>query len=123
MNARKLFPCQMNDAIFHVTHYKDGMVTGWLSHPRLDDSLKIQSIPQFLFALNDVLSQEDAPIARHPLQQPTIPEDLIATIRLQVLFREHYTWQGYIIWEEQQMKASFRSVLELIEILDEILAE
>ena len=45
----------------------------------------------------------------------------MATLRIQVLFREHYSWQGCILWEEQQKEATFRSVLELIQLLDEIL--
>lgn len=123
MKTRKLFPCQMNDAIFHVTHYENGMATGWLSHPRLEESLKIQSIPQLLFALDDILSCEDVPLEPRAFQQPDFPDTPFATIRLQILFREHHTWQGYIIWEDQQMETSFRSVLELVQLLDEVLAE
>ena len=57
--------------------------------------------------------------------EPPDPEAVgrIATLRIQVLFREHYSWQGRIVWEEKRKEAVFRSVLELIQILDEILAE
>ena len=123
MKAKKLFPRQMTDAIFRVTYYKEGMITGWLCHPRLENPLSIQSIPQLLFALDDILSREDIPIGYHAFEESVLPDTPIATIRLQILFREHYTWQGCATWEEQQMEAPFRSVLELIEILDEILAE
>ena len=45
----------------------------------------------------------------------------IATFQIQVLFREFRTWQGRIVWKEQNQEASFRSVLELMQLLDEIL--
>lgn len=123
MKTSKLFPRQMNDAIFYVTHYDAGMVTGVLSHPRSETPLPICSIPQLLFTLGDLLSREDMPLCKPGFQKEGLPENPIAMLRLQILFQEHHTWQGYIIWEEQQAEASFRSVLELIELLDEILAE
>ena len=123
MKTHKLFPCKTIDAILRVTYYEKGMLTGWLSHVRLDHPLKIQNVPQLLFALDEILSQEDAPIVYHTVEDAMLPENPIATIWLQILFREHHTWQGRVIWENQRMEAPFRSVLELIEILDEILDE
>ena len=123
MKTHKLFPCKTIDAILHVTYYEKGMLTGWLSHVRLEKPLKIQNVPQLLFALDEILSQEDVPVVYHTAKDEMLPEDTIATIWLQILFREHHTWQGRVIWENQRMEAPFRSVLELIEILDEILDE
>ena len=123
MKTHKLFPCKTIDAILRVTYYEKGMLTGWLSHVRLDHPLKIQNVPQLLFALDEILSQEDAPIVYHTAEDEMLSENPIATIWLQILFREHHTWQGRVIWENQHMEAPFRSVLELIEILDEILGE
>ena len=123
MKTHKLFPCKTIDAILHVTYYEKGMLTGWLSHVRLEKPLKIQNVPQLLFALDEILSQEDVPVVYHTAKDEMLPEDAIATIWLQILFREHHTWQGRVIWENQRMEAPFRSVLELIEILDEILDE
>ena len=123
MKAKKLMPRQLTDAIFYVTYYKEGMLSGWLVHPRLENPMKIQSVPQLLFSLDSILSREDIPIGYHAFEDRELPDSTIATIRLQVLFREHYTWQGCAVWEDRQMEAPFRSVLELIEILDEILAE
>lgn len=123
MKVKKLIPRQLNDAIFHVTYYKEGMLSGWLVHPRLENPVKIQSVPQLLFSLDSIVSQEDVPIGYHAFEEVALPETPIATIRLRILFREHYTWQGCAVWEDRQMEAPFRSVLELIEILDEILAD
>ena len=123
MKTQKMFPCRTTDAILRVTYYKEGMITGWLSHPRLDRPIKVQSVPRLLFALDEILSREDIPINYHAFKEESLPDHPVATIRLQILFREHHTWQGCVIWEDQHMEAPFLSVLELIEILDEILGE
>ena len=122
MKVKKLLPRQINDAIFYVTYYEDGMINGWLSHPKEEQPLKILSLPQLLFTLENILSREDMPVGPHAFANCILPDAPIAIIRLRILFREHHTWQGCIIWEDQQMEAPFRSVLELIELLDEIMA-
>ena len=42
---------------------------------------------------------------------------------IQILFREHYTWQGRMIWENENQETVFHSAVELLQMLDEILAE
>ena len=39
-----------------------------------------------------------------------------------ILFQEHYTWQGRLIWLNENQEAAFRSAIELLKLLDEILA-
>lgn len=117
------FPCRTNDAILMVRSYQDGKMCGQLIHPRAEKPEEVRSIPQLILALDEILLREGSLIGYHTFE-PTDHEDdrCIATLRIQVLFREHYTWQGCILWEEQRKEATFRSVLELIQILDEILA-
>lgn len=123
MRKKKLIPRQRNDAILYVTHYQKGNLEGWLTHTRMDQPMQIQSVPQLLFALDELFSQEDRPISVCVFEAGPVPEEPMSTLRIQILFREHYSWQGLLIWEDNQMEAPFRSVLELIEIMDEILAE
>ena len=117
------YPCRMNDAILLVKSYQDGELKGWLIHPQMENPKEIKSIPQLMFLLDDFLTDEGSAVSCHAFE-PTGYESLerIATLRIQILFRENYTWQGCILWEEQRKEASFRSVLELIQIMDEILA-
>ncbi|MBP3684427.1 MAG: hypothetical protein J6J12_05635 [Oscillospiraceae bacterium] len=44
-----------------------------------------------------------------------------ATFELQILFRQHSSWQGVLIWRETGMEHSFRSVLELVILMDSAL--
>ena len=118
------FPCRANDAVFTVSSYRSGEVSGWLVHPRTDGPQKIHSLSQLIMTLDSLLVREEEPISYHAFEPSECGADeCIATLRIQVLFREHYTWQGSLLWEEQQKMATFRSVLELIELMDEILAE
>ena len=112
------------DAILRVTSYREGQLEGFLNHPRLETPRRVESVPKMLFLLNDLLSSEDA-LLGFPGADGAVKSSLpcIATLRLQILFREHHTWQGCVHWEEQAQTFPFCSVLELICILDEILTE
>ena len=105
-----------------VTEYHDGVMHGILRHPRLDKPIPIQSMTQFILTMDSLLDLEGCPDSPLPLVRP-IPEEetAIATFQIQVLFREHSTWQGRMVWKDADQEASFRSVLELMQLLDEIL--
>lgn len=45
----------------------------------------------------------------------------LATFFIKVLFRQNASWQGSILWKEGRNEASFRSVLELIGLMDSAL--
>lgn len=44
-----------------------------------------------------------------------------ATFRLKVMYRQHASWQGTICWVEQDREESFRSVMELLLLIDSAL--
>ena len=43
---------------------------------------------------------------------------LMATFVVHVMHRQNATWQGTVVWAEKNKKASFRSALELIKLMD-----
>ena len=43
------------------------------------------------------------------------------TFEIDVKFRRNATWQGQIIWVEKNLKQNFRSVLEMLKLIDEAL--
>ena len=45
----------------------------------------------------------------------------LATFELKILFRQHASWQGTIVWKEGRQEQSFRSVLELVHLMDSAL--
>ena len=44
-----------------------------------------------------------------------------ATFEMRVLFRQNASWQGELLWLEKNTRQSFRSVLELITLMDSAL--
>ena len=45
------------------------------------------------------------------------------TFEISVKFRQNATWQGTILWAERDLKQNFRSVLEMLKLMDEALSE
>ncbi len=44
-----------------------------------------------------------------------------ATFELRILYRQHTSWQGLLHWQEKSQEHSFRSVLELVLLMDNAL--
>ena len=45
------------------------------------------------------------------------------TFEISVRFRQNATWQGQILWAEKNLTQNFRSVLEMLKLMDEALTE
>lgn len=70
-----------------------------------------------MFPLQQTLEEQPAP------QTPALSflpphRGVCATFSVQVILQENTTWQGCIAWLEQGTEASFRSVLELLSLMD-----
>ena len=45
-------------------------------------------------------------------------EDERGTFIVEIMYRQHSTWQGKVKWVDEQRETNFRSALELIKIID-----
>ena len=45
------------------------------------------------------------------------------TFEVTVRFTQNSTWQGQILWADKNIKQNFRSVLEMLSLMDEALTE
>ena len=45
------------------------------------------------------------------------------TFEISVKFQQNATWQGTILWAEKNLKQNFRSVLEMLKLMDEALLD
>ena len=114
---------QITEAVFKVAFYQKGNLVGWLEHPKLKQPIKLQNLSELILSLNDLMEQDTAVTKYTETKHCAESKNEVLTIlRIHILFREHYTWQGCVFGEEQEIKIPFRSVLELIRILDELLA-
>ncbi len=124
MLRERMVPCQSREAVVTVLSYHSGIMDGYLQHPRLREREKIESLSQLILLLNSLVDLE------HCINQPLPMVESAdnggkhpAIFHIQIFFREHYTWQGRLFWENENQEIVFRSVMELIQLLDEILAE
>lgn len=120
----KMLPCHSREAVIAVKSYHNGIMNGCLRHPRIDREEEIQSLSQMMLLLNSLLDLEDCPGRPLPFVHSArdTPENT-TVFRIQILFREHCTWQGKLVWQNEHQETVFHSALELMELLDEILAE
>lgn len=123
MLTSKMIPCGSREAIVTVLSYQSGNLTGYLQHPVLEGTKKINSLSELVLVLNQLLDMEDSPVGDQlPLVYPECEADGEKTVfRIDVLFRDHHTWQGRLIWETEQREAVFKSAIDLMLLMDEIL--
>ncbi len=122
--------CRRN--LICIDSYRDGILEGRLYDPCFG-SIRFESLSRFLLQMEQLLDDRKTPQVYTTVRTflPPQPQDReeakspcrghLATFELQVLFRQHTSWQGTLCWQEQRQVCSFRSVLELVTLLDSAL--
>ena len=140
MTPVKFVPYEMKTSIVRVLSYEGKNPEGTLSNPFFKSDKAFDNLTQLIFLIDDLQNslhfpQESmgsrsfcrgAPKDFHAA--PTEGEDKdekqpIATFKINIIFRQNASWQGGIVWMEQGMESQFRSVLELIMLMDSVLTK
>lgn len=117
-----------------VDSYHKGVLEGRFYNAGQEPE-SFESLSQFLNKMESLLDEDQLPQADTQrrrftdLMEPMdcrLPPGFAcrggkATFELQVIFRQHTSWQGVIVWLEKQWEQSFRSVLELVFLMDSAL--
>ena len=117
-----------------VDSYDCGVLKGRFFDAYQDMEI-FNSLSQFLIRMEQLLDDRQEPQSYTTARtfssflEPSICEGNPSSIRrgqratfeLQLLFRQHASWQGNLIWREAGMEQSFRSVLELVILMDSAL--
>ena len=119
-----------------IDQYDDSVLRGRLYHRSVDGGRVFRSTIQLLMEMERILDVSDHPksytarrtFAAPPEQTAAPPCETVcsgekATFFLKVLFRQNAGWQGSVTWLEGGQEQSFRSVLELLGLLDSALSE
>ena len=123
MISRKMTPCRSREAIVTVLDYDNGVMNGYLQHPRLTKKERIYSLAQMIMLLDGLLDLEDCPNSPPSFVSSTDSiQEGADVFHIQILFREHHTWQGRLVWQNENQEAAFCSGLELLKLFDEVLA-
>lgn len=117
-----------------VDSYADGVLAGRYSFPGLEpEDHPFRSLTQFLTAIEAKMDETGfpqsftarrtfAPIVLEPVAAggPLRNGDR-ATFLIRIAFRQHASWQGSVTWLEGRGEQNFRSVLELILLMNSAL--
>ena len=117
-----------------VDSYEDGIMRGRILNA-YQETEPFESLVQLLLGVESILEEQQIPQSYTALRKfsDLIPQDggiaatnhirkgARATFELHVLFRQHSSWQGTVVWREQKLEQPFRSVLELVMLMDSAL--
>ena len=107
-----------------------------LYNPYLPDGQCFQSLMDFLRKMEELLDEMQfpqpftasrgfreppAPLAERPMDTE-IREGKCGTFAVRIMFRQNASWQGSVSWLEGGREESFRSALELLQIMDSALS-
>ena len=117
-----------------VDSYEDGVMSGCFCRQPGEAGCEIRSLNQFLVGMDRLLSRrgdscgERLKRSFRPLEEGwSLPArrplrwGRLATFEVRILFRCHTSWQGTVAWLESGREEVFRSVLELVLLLDSAL--
>lgn len=117
-----------------VDSYDQGVLKGRFYNAYWDTE-SFDSLTQFLIKMETLMediqmpqsytvTRAFSPMILPPENSPgpnRVTKGSKATFEIQILFRQHTSWQGVVIWLDQQLEQSFRSVLELVVLMDSAL--
>ena len=116
-----------------VDSYEGGVPRGRLYLPG-QQGQRFDSLSQLLLRAEQLLEQGGAqsftiprifalakPLRSAPCDADELARGKAATFEMRVLFRQHASWQGELLWLEKGARQSFRSALELITLMDSAL--
>ena len=119
-----------------VDFYEKGVPKGRFYNPAREGGTAFESLSQLLLGMEDLLDEYQIPqsftTARRFSDAGAGPGSGIeepgqvgkkATFAVRILFRQNASWQGSVSWLEGRQEESFRSVLELILLMDGALQE
>ena len=118
--------------MIYVDSCVDGILSGRFHIASNPEAQSFHGLSQLLLDINANLDRDNFPQSFAELrkfQKPTksTPASLlqtdqkrgtVATFALRILFRQNASWQGSVAWLEGNQEEYFRSVLELIVLID-----
>ena len=120
-----------------VDRYEQNVMQGRLYNPSYQGEISFCSLMEFLRKMETMLDEMQYPQAYvsirsfgdegAPLEcvamQGEKREGICATFGVRVLFRQNASWQGKVYWLEGGKEENFRSVLELLFLMDSALKQ
>ncbi len=118
-----------------IDSYDAGVPVGMVQSAAQDDAQPFHSLTELLLTMEQNLNSTQfpqafealrifgTPITPEPQEGEAVKRGKLATFTIRVLFRQNASWQGSVAWLEGGRNESFRSVLELIFLMDSALKQ
>jgi len=133
-----------------VYSYDDGFMSGELYSRFLDEPYRFNSLIKMINKMEDIFDELRFPMAflksrtfsgvRRPNEKQESEENGLmkdttnavpgvqdeqgskkCTFEISVRYRQNASWQGEILWADRNLRQNFRSVLEMLKLMDEAL--
>lgn len=122
--------------IIHIDSFEKGILSGQFCRPSQGRVWKFESLLQLLVAMEQCLEESNEPQAFTAMrsfwakempqeeenEQVFLGNGKVASFTVQIMFRRNTSWQGTVTWMEEGEKRNFRSVQELIFLLNSALS-
>ena len=120
-----------------VDSYDHQVPAGHLFYPAREECRAFSSLTQLLLQMNACMDVENIPQAFHAVRtffprsgfvagetrDATLCAGKEATFTVNVLYRRNSSWQGKVTWMEKGTTERFRSVLELMHLINSAVLE
>ena len=114
-----------------IYSYEDSNLRGALFNFNEGKAVNFQNLTQLLLEIDRFQERIAAGVpAWRDMKPDSLAEEgwfggqkAIANFKLEILFTQNSTWQGQTLWLETGKQTQFRSVLELVRLLNEALEE
>lgn len=118
MREWRMTPIGANVFGIYLEPCDDGQIKGSISGGGIKNPIRFTSLSRMILLLDeqmDIISRESPGMTVYPPSAPSF--------EIEILFRQNYSWQGRVRWPAGRKEAAFRSVLELITIIEMILEQ
>lgn len=120
-----------------IDDYTNKIMRGRIYNPHLPNGVEFAGVMDLLLQMEKMFEDLKCPQAFSSLRtfrpgngeriapaeaSKDIREGAVATFSLRILFRQNSSWQGSVMWHEGKTEEPFRSVLELLMLMDSALA-
>ena len=137
LTSLKFVPYEMKTSIVKIFSYIDKNPVGTLGNPYFEREQVFTNLTQLLLIienLQDAISYPQKSMEWRTFRKDgakqviaTASEDEyqdkkpLATFKINIIFRQNASWQGSIHWMEKSLETEFRSALEMIFLIDNVL--
>ena len=115
-----------------IDSYENDVLCGTVYNPFFEAPRPFRSTMQLIRLMEDAFDEMKYPQSYTAMRtfQKRVEEEAesapqvrgaLATFRIRILFRQNASWQGEVIWQDGGATESFRSVLELLLLMDSAL--